>query len=129
MAQVRGSGNYATELKLIALFRAYRISGWRRNYRLFGNPDFVFPKDRIAVFVDGEFWHGHPVLGRIPKTNSKFWTDKINRNKARDRLVNATLKRKGWIVVRVWQHQLKSSQWLVKIRNAFKKAKSNAQRV
>lgn len=123
MSRVRGRGNLATEQKLIHLFREYSITGWRRNYPLFGKPDFVFPKEKIAVFVDGEFWHGHPTRGQIPKTNREFWIEKIAKNKKRDRLVNRTLKEKGWIVVRIWQHQLKTLQWLRKIKKAFKIAK------
>jgi DNA mismatch endonuclease (patch repair protein) len=120
MSRIRGRGNLATEKKLIQLFRQNSIIGWRRNYPLFGKPDFVFPKKRVAVFVDGEFWHGHPTLGQIPKTNARFWVEKIARNKKRDRLVNKTLKEKGWVVARIWQHQLKSTKWLPKIRRAFR---------
>ncbi len=120
MSNVRSKGNCATEEKLMSLFRENGIKGWRRNYRLFGNPDFVFTKQRIAVFVDGEFWHGHPTRGQIPKTNRQFWVDKIERNKARDGLVNQTLKKKGWTVVRIWQHELRGEQWLPKILDAFK---------
>ncbi|HEX04833.1 MAG TPA: very short patch repair endonuclease, partial [Bacteroidetes bacterium] len=106
MSHVRGKENLATEQKLINLCRENGIKGWRRNYPLFGKPDFVFPKERIAVFVDGEFWHGHPTRGQIPKTNTDFWIEKIERNKQRDRLVNRILKEKKWIVVRIWQQQL-----------------------
>jgi len=119
MSRIRGKDNLATEKKLAELFRNYGIKGWRRNYPIFGKPDFVFAKERIAVFVDGEFWHGHPTLGSIPKTNQAFWLEKIMRNKERDRLVNKTLKKKGWIVVRIWQSQLKNSSWLRKISHAF----------
>lgn len=122
MSRVRGKGNRATEQKLIDLFRKNGFKGWRRNYPLFGKPDFVFPKERIAVFVDGEFWHGHPRRGQIPKTNTDFWVEKIRRNKRRDRLVNKTLKGKGWIVVRIWQCELNDSRWLGKIRKAFRAA-------
>jgi DNA mismatch endonuclease (patch repair protein) len=124
MSRVRGRGNLATEQKLVKLFREYSITGWRRNYPLFGKPDFVFPKKKVAVFVDGEFWHGHPTLGQLPQTNTKFWGEKIDKNKERDRLVNRTLKEKGWVVVRIWQHQLKSSQWLSKIKRSFSVSKS-----
>ncbi len=119
MSKVRSKGNVATEKKLIALFKEQGIKGWRRNYKLFGNPDFVFPKEKIAVFVDGEFWHGHPTIGQIPETNREFWENKIESNKKRDRQVNETLERKGWIVVRIWQHELKSEHWLEKINKAF----------
>lgn len=120
MSRIRSKGNQATEQKLIKLFRQNSITGWRRNYPLFGKPDFVFPKKKVAVFVDGEFWHGHTTRGQIPKTNTIFWIEKIARNKKRDRLVNRTLKEKGWVVVRIWQHQLNGSQWLQKIRKGFR---------
>ncbi|HRQ87775.1 MAG TPA: very short patch repair endonuclease [Bacteroidia bacterium] len=119
MSRVRGKGNKATELRLIALFREHRITGWRRNYPLFGKPDFVFPKERVAVFVDGEFWHGHPTRAKIPETNREFWAAKIVRNKARDRLVSKTLREKGWRVIRIWQFQLRSGAWKKKVRSVI----------
>ncbi len=119
MAKVRSKANLATEKKLISLFKANGIKGWRRNYRLYGKPDFVFSKKKVAVFVDGEFWHGHPTRGQIPETNREFWENKIGRNKKRDHQVNEMLKAKGWTVVRIWQHELKSHTWLEKIQSAL----------
>lgn len=87
---------------------------------MFGKPDFVFPKERIAVFVDGEFWHGHPTLGQIPSTNSDFWRKKIDQNRKRDEVVNKTLKEKGWRVVRIWQHELRNEAWIRKLHKAFR---------
>ena len=69
MAQVKSKGNRSTEFSLIAAFRRERMSGWRRSYPLFGKPDFVFPAAKVAVFVDGCFWHGHPNKCRMPKAN------------------------------------------------------------
>ena len=106
MSRVRGRGNKNTELKLIVLFRKHGISGWRRHARIFGNPDFVFPKLRVAVFVDGCFWHSCPMHHSMPESNRGFWNKKLQRNKTRDRLVNKTLHGKGWKVLRVWQHEL-----------------------
>ncbi len=126
MSKVKSKGNLATEKKLITLFKANGIKGWRRNYPLFGKPDFVFQKQRVAIFVDGEFWHGHPTLGQIPKTNREFWRNKIERNIERDKLVNRTLIEKGWFVVRIWQYELKTEDWLTRIREAFKKSKNKA---
>ncbi len=126
MAKVRSKGNLATEKMLIALFKANDIKGWRRNYRLFGKPDFVFLKERVAVFVDGEFWHGHPTLGQTPKTNEEFWRNKIERNKERDRLVNQSLGEKGWLVVRIWQHELKNDKWFIKLQEALNTENSKA---
>jgi DNA mismatch endonuclease (patch repair protein) len=107
MSRVRGSGNRSTELRLIAIFRKHSITGWRRNQRLPGRPDFVFPKQRLAVFVDGCFWHGCPLHGSIPRTNRRFWADKLARNKTRDRNVNRVLRKRGWRVLRIWQHELR----------------------
>lgn len=107
MSRVKGRGNQLTELRLIELFRAHRFSGWRRNTRVFGSPDFVFPRLRIAVFVDGCFWHGCPLHGSMPKTNRSFWSKKLTRNKARDRLVMRELRSLGWKPIRVWQHEFR----------------------
>ena len=104
MALIRGSGNKATELRVIALFRVNGITGWRRKSRLFGRPDFVFPAARVAVFVDGCFWHRHPgcKFSYTPKSRAEFWVPKFEKNIARDRLVTRTLRRAGWRVVRIW---------------------------
>ena len=108
MAQVRSRGNKSTELKLIALLRANNLSGWRRNYQLSGKPDFVYPRHRLALFVDGCFWHGCSKHCRLPATNKKYWIDKIDRNKRRDRKTGKALRAKGWTVIRIWEHDLKS---------------------
>jgi DNA mismatch endonuclease (patch repair protein) len=106
MAAIRSSGNRDTELKLAALFRKYGITGWRRHQPVFGKPDFVFRPQRIAVFVDGCFWHGCPKCYRRPRSNKKFWDAKIARNKTRDRRVNRELRKFVWRVVRIWEHDL-----------------------
>ncbi len=106
MSLIRGTGNKATELRLIQVFRANRITGWRRGSKLPGKPDFVFMKLKTAVFVDGCFWHGCPMHGTKPKTRTAYWLAKITRNKARDRKVSRLLKAKGWAVLRIWEHEL-----------------------
>lgn len=148
MSRIRGSGNKATELRLVQIFRANGITGWRRGCALrIGSgvrglasgvgsqspknldpksktrlssqnleprsktrrrvrPDFVFPRLRVALFVDGCFWHGCPRHGTKPKTRASFWLAKITGNKARDRRVNRALRGRGWTVVRVWEHEL-----------------------
>ncbi len=110
MAKIKGKGNAATELKLIALFRRHGIVGWRRGSRLPGRPDFVFPAARLAVFVDGCFWHGCPRHATWPKQNATFWRAKIRRNRARDREVGRELRALGWRVLRIWQHALAKRQ-------------------
>jgi DNA mismatch endonuclease (patch repair protein) len=106
MSRVRSRGNAATELRIIQIFRQHGITGWRRNYQLAGTPDFVFIHSRVAVFVDGCFWHGCPIHGSIPASNREFWRRKLARNRDRDNMVNCTLRKLGWRVVRVWQHEL-----------------------
>jgi DNA mismatch endonuclease (patch repair protein) len=114
MSRVKGRGNLATELFLVRLFREHGLVGWRRNARLFGKPDFVFPAYRVAVFVDGCFWHGCPLHGSVPKTNRAFWRAKLRRNIDRDRLVNRTLKTLGWKTLRLWQHDLRHRRRVVR---------------
>ena len=106
MSRIRSRGNKTTELALAKLFRRNKIAGWRRNQQLFGKSDFVFPKLKLAVFVDGCFWHGCLKHGTQPKVNSAFWRRKIARNKTRDRLVTRTLRAQGWRVLRIWGHEL-----------------------
>jgi DNA mismatch endonuclease (patch repair protein) len=76
--------------------------------RLSVRPDFVFRKSRTAIFVDGCFWHGCPRHATWPAHRAAWWRRKIEGNKTRDRLVNRTLRRSGWRVVRIWEHQLQS---------------------
>ena len=106
MSRIRGRGNQSTELRMMMLLRLEGITGWRRNSHVFGRPDFVFPKLKVALFIDGDFWHGHPTRSRIPATRSEFWRDKIARNRARDREVNRTLRARGWHVLRIWEFAL-----------------------
>jgi DNA mismatch endonuclease (patch repair protein) len=116
MAGIKGRDNKATELAMTALFRRHHIVGWRRRAQVFGKPDLVFPKRRLALFVDGCFWHSCPTHASRPDTNEAFWSAKLRRNKERDRLVTRTLKQRGWHVLRVWQHELsrKNERFLVR---------------
>lgn len=109
MRLVKHCGNKSTELKLIHIFSTKRVTGWRRGYPLCGKPDFVFPKKRIAIFVDGCFWHGHDCRNTIPKDNAEFWQAKFKRTRKRDRTVTETLSEKGWNVIRIWECQLKTN--------------------
>jgi len=111
MSRVRSTGNETTELRLMKLLRKAGLKGWRRHYPLLGRPDFVWTAERVAVFVDGCFWHGHD-CGRkntTPKTNAKAWYEKIERNRVRDRRITRELRRLGWSVVRIWECKLAES--------------------
>ena len=107
MAAIHSRGNRDTELKLVTIFRLCRITGWRRNARLPGKPDFVFRHSKVAIFVDGCFWHGCPQHGRKPGSNQDYWIPKLERNRARDRAVTRALRARSWIVLRFWEHDLR----------------------
>jgi DNA mismatch endonuclease, patch repair protein len=119
MSKVKSRENQATELRLIRIFRQFEIRGWRRRAMIFGKPDFVFPAARLAVFVDGCFWHGCPIHGSIPIANRAFWTRKLSRNKVRDRIVCRELKSSGWSVLRIWQHELRAPNKVARRVNQF----------
>jgi len=114
MSKIRDKGNKDTELAIIGLFREYHIVGWRRNQPVFGKPDFIFPKMKLAVFVDGCFWHGCPEHSTMPKNNSEFWEKKLGANKARDKVVNRELRKEGWVVMRIWEHELREKNKVAK---------------
>ena len=103
MSRIRSRGNRATELRLIALIREHGTTGWRRNTPVFGKPDFVFRAAKLAVFVDGCFWHGCPRHATMPTGNRAFWKAKLARNAVRDREVTRTLRKAGWRGLRVWE--------------------------
>lgn len=117
MASVRSRENKTTELRLTEFFRKHRIVGWRRHQsvaipvrpirgRAEVHPDFIFRKSRIAVFVDGCFWHGCSTHCSIPATRSQWWNEKIAANRRRDARTRSALRRTGWKVIRIWEHEL-----------------------
>jgi DNA mismatch endonuclease (patch repair protein) len=109
MSLIRGKDNRDTEQTLLALLKRDKITGWRRHLALPGKPDFAFTKQKVAVFVDGCFWHGCPKCYTRPKSNRKFWDKKREDNMTRDKRVNRQLRQQGWKVIRIWQHSLQKS--------------------
>ena len=97
---------------MVALLRAHGLRGWRRGVRLEGKPDFVFRRERVALFVDGCFWHCCPKHGTMPVGNRAFWKAKLARNTERDRRVTRSLRKAGWKVLRIWEHELAAKHWL-----------------
>jgi DNA mismatch endonuclease (patch repair protein) len=110
MASVKSSNTKSTELKFISLLKENNVTGWRRNYSLTGKPDFVFPKIKIAVFIDGCFWHGCSTHCRMPSSNVDYWNSKIDKNKIRDKNITKTLRMKGWQVIRICEHEIKTGK-------------------
>lgn len=107
MSKVRSKNNKSTEIKLINLFQKNGITGWKRNYPVKGHPDFVFLSKRIAVFVDGCFWHGHDCRNTRPVDNQEYWQKKRERNIKHDSDVTAMFEKRGWRVLRIWECELK----------------------
>ena len=107
MKSVKSRNTKTTELKMIEIFKELHIIGWRRTYPLIGKPDFVFPKKRIVIFVDGCFWHGHDCRNVTPSDNSEFWEAKRIYNKKHDEEVTQVLVQKNWTVIRIWECELK----------------------
>jgi DNA mismatch endonuclease (patch repair protein) len=107
MSRVRSRGNVTTELRAVALLRRARLTGWRRHLPLPGRPDFAWSRERVALFVDGCFWHGHGCKRNLtPRRNADAWRAKINSNRSRDRRTNRILRSLGWTVVRIWECDL-----------------------
>jgi DNA mismatch endonuclease (patch repair protein) len=106
-------GCRSTEVRLrMALIRG-KIRGWVMHATsLPGTPDFWFPRQRVAVFVDGDFWHGNPRRFRLSKTRTEFWNQKIEANRARDRRVNRLIRDLGVRIVRIWESEIKTDDQL-----------------
>jgi DNA mismatch endonuclease (patch repair protein) len=124
MARIRRS-NTKPELLLGEYLRAAGLR-YKAQARLPGRPDVVFTKARVAIFVDGCFWHGCQRHLKWPKSNAHFWRKKILSNVARDKSVRATLRKEGWRVVRLWEHELrtKPKRCLARIQKVLAERKS-----
>jgi len=108
MSRVRNKGNKSTEQRMAHLLRALHLTGWRRHVKLMGNPDFVWRKERVALFVDGCFWHGHHCDRNLtPKNNASHWESKLAATRRRDKANGRLLRFRGWKVIRIWECKLK----------------------
>ncbi len=114
MTSVKSVGNKSTEARLVRILRAYRLAGWRRHQQLPGNPDFVYRRQRVAIFVDGCFWHGCPRCYSPPTANADFWRQKFAYNRARDRRLRRHLRALGWRVLSIWEHSLRNEASVAK---------------
>lgn len=108
MSRIKSKGNITTEMDMVSAFRKCRIKGWRRHVKIGScRPDFVFFRSRIALFVDGCFWHMCPEHGSTPSSNRRFWKSKLKSNLVRDRRNEIELSSAGWCVLRFWEHSVK----------------------
>ena len=108
MSRIR-SVNTSLEINFKKLLSKNKIKGFRKHPKMLGNPDFVSAKKRITIFIDGDFWHGYnwKKLGKIPP--KKYWQAKIEKNIQRDKKYTRQLKKDGWKVLRIWEHDLKKN--------------------
>jgi DNA mismatch endonuclease (patch repair protein) len=110
MGRIKSSGTKTTEWKFRSLLVRSGVRGWKIGHHsgLPGSPDFVFFRARLAIFLDGCFWHGCNRCRSIPATNRAFWVAKIQRNKDRDEKATRMLRAMGWKTMRIWEHELKT---------------------
>jgi DNA mismatch endonuclease (patch repair protein) len=108
MSRIRAV-NTKPEMLLRKLLSAGGHRGYRIHYRLPGKPDIVFVRKKIAIFVDGCFWHRCPKCFVKPGTRKKFWIKKISTNVKRDKEITTKLKKGGWVVIRLWEHEVRKS--------------------
>ena len=122
MSRIRGKDT-KPEVRLRKHLWSKGVRGYRVSYKLAGKPDIAFPKYRVAVFVDGCYWHKCPQCFQRPETNKEFWEMKLDRNVERDQEVNSTLQSDGWTVLRFWEHRVRKdvSSCSREIKNALLK--------
>ena len=128
MAAVKSRGNLSTEARMVRLLRVNSLLGWRRHVSLPGTPDFCWPKKKAALYVDGCFWHGCPHCYQTPKSNVRYWKEKVEGNKRRDSRVNSILRTRGWTVIRIWECQLakNSGRCVARIKKAIEEGQGPA---
>jgi DNA mismatch endonuclease (patch repair protein) len=125
MQAVKGK-NTSLERKLWSMIAGMRISGWSKNAAdVPGKPDAAFLREKVAIFVDGCFWHHCPHCNRpLPETNREYWEKKIHRNVGRDQEINEELRAEGWEVVRIWGHEIKKEENRKRVRSRVRQALS-----
>ena len=122
MSSIKGKHNKSTELKFRMALVKSGIKGWVLHPSdVFGKPDIFFTKKKLAIFVDGCFWHGCKTCGHIPKTRSAFWRAKFERNQARALLVKGNLRKQSIKVMRVWEHVLTKPSKIAELVKAISK--------
>jgi DNA mismatch endonuclease, patch repair protein len=107
MSRIRSKGTkIESSVENILVSRGIRFE---KHYNIIGKPDFVINETKWAIFVDGDFWHGYRMGPRRLSAKPKLWREKILSNKKRDRKINGKLKRMGWKVIRIWEHEIEKT--------------------
>lgn len=116
MTAVRSDGKSRTEIEFGQLLTAAGARGYRKQWRVHGSkPDFAWPGRKVAIFVDGCFWHGCTRCKSLPTSNVEFWRTKIEGNRRRDRRVTRALRRQGWKVIRIWECHIRRSSSIQRV--------------
>ena len=123
MKAVKGK-NTGLERKLFAVLAGMRLHGWKKNAaEVLGKPDAAFTELKIAIFVNGCFWHGCPECRRkLPETNKEYWERKLKRNIERDEVTRQVLIGDGWQVVTIWEHELRRGAPRTSVHNRIREA-------
>ncbi|MFA5746914.1 MAG: very short patch repair endonuclease [Candidatus Paceibacterota bacterium] len=108
MQNIRSIGT-SPEIAVMRELRRLNIYFARNVRSIIGKPDIVFRRKKTAVFIDSDFWHGHPSRYIKPKSNVSYWQDKVKRNRRRDKEVTSALRKEGWKVLRFWESDIKRS--------------------
>ena len=126
MAKVRSTENKSTEGIIEGVFIHEGIKGWIKHPPgILGRPDFYFPERRLAVFVDGCFWHACPTCKRrTPTKRKRFWLQKISQNRQRDARIRRSLRTQGYHAMRVWEHELCTKRWLNRLYIMLRKKRN-----
>lgn len=130
MQAVKGKGT-RLEKRLWAMLAGMGLKGWKKNAEnITGKPDVAFVNQRLAIFIDGCFWHGCPYCRRkLPDTNCAYWERKIKRNVSLAKSYNRQLRRDGWTVIRIWEHDIADTTRIKsQILNALQSKESGSER-
>ncbi|MBI2680024.1 MAG: DNA mismatch endonuclease Vsr [Candidatus Solibacter usitatus] len=124
MSAVPSRGNRSTEQAMSTELRSAGLVGYRKHWPIAGKPDFAWPGLKVALFVDGCFWHGCPTCSRPSKSNVSFWEKKVRENQQRDKRVARCLRRDGWSVVRIRECKVRAVASLARIQRMLDKRKA-----